>query len=328
MSKALVKEQPKFSAMITTKGYQKMIANTLQEPERRNRFTAAITAAVANSPVLQTCTPASLLAGGLLGESMNLAPSPQFGQYYLVPFKCKVKDENGRVIRRNGQDLVENKAQFVIGYKGYLQLAMRSGQYRKLNVIELKEGEFHGWNRMEEELIDYSPITDFEEWEQAETVAYYAFFEYHNGFRKALCWTKDQMLAHADRYSPAFSRQAYGKLQRGEIPDRDLWRYSSFWYKDFDSMAKKTMLRQLISKWGIMSTEMQEAYTKDGSVADVSDDKTQLVVDVDPVEADTPEALPEEANPPEELAPPEVIDQPWPEEPPPATGGEISLADL
>ena len=73
------------------------------------------------------------------------------------------------------------------------------------------------------------------------------------------------MLSHADKYSPAFSRTAYEKLQRGEIPQNELWKYSSFWYKDFDGMAKKTMLRQLISKWGIMSLEVQQALNSDGA---------------------------------------------------------------
>ncbi len=83
------------------------------------------------------------------------------------------------------------------------------------------------------------------------TVGYIAHFEYINGFEKTLYWTADQMMAHADKYSPAFSAKAYQKLLNGEIPQEDMWKYSSFWYKDFDGMAKKTMLRQLISKWGM-----------------------------------------------------------------------------
>lgn len=79
-------------------------------------------------------------------------------------------------------------------------------------------------------------------------------------------WTADQMMAHADKYSQAFSAAAYKKLLNGEIPQDELWKYSSFWYKDFDGMAKKTMLRQLISKWGIMTAEMTTAYERDGHV--------------------------------------------------------------
>lgn len=306
MSKALIKQQPKFSAMITSKDYQRMINNTLQDPERRKRFVASITSAVATTPVLSTCDPATILAGGLLGESLNLVPSPQFGQYYLVPFKCKAKDKSGRVIQQNGQDLYENKAQFVMGYKGYIQLAERAGQYHKINALELKDGEFHGFSRMDEELINYTPIEDFDEWEKAETVAYYAFFEYLNGFRKAICWTKDQMLAHADKYSPAFSKQAYRKIQNGEIPEHDMWKYSSFWYKSFDTMARKTMIRQLISKWGIMSTEMQAAFLNDNSFPEINEDKTDIVVHAEAdaeIEAmETLELPPEETGPQEKLS--------------------------
>lgn len=95
-------------------------------------------------------------------------------------------------------------------------------------------------------------------------------FEYTNGFRKAMYWSVEKMLAHADKYSQAFSRDAYVKLINGEIPDKDMWKYSSFWYKDFDAMAKKTMLRQLIGKWGVMSVDMQNAFTRDYSTGEVS----------------------------------------------------------
>lgn len=97
-------------------------------------------------------------------------------------------------------------------------------------------------------------------------------FEYQNGFKKAMYWTKKKMLAHADKYSQAFNINAtsgkYPKVsfedfENGKVAEKDMWKYSSFWYKDFDGMAYKTMLRQLISKWGIMSIEMQEAYSKD-----------------------------------------------------------------
>ena len=84
-----VKQQPKFSVAITTKGYQSLISNTLRDPARARRFTASITSAVAVNPALQECDAGTILAGALLGESLNLSPSPQLGQYYLVPFKQK-----------------------------------------------------------------------------------------------------------------------------------------------------------------------------------------------------------------------------------------------
>ena len=80
------------------------------------------------------------------------------------------------------------------------------------------------------------------------------------------------MLAHADRYSPAFSAVKYKELLDGKVPERDLWKYSSFWYKDFDAMARKTMIRQLIGKWGVMSVEMQTLFDADGAIVTKSDD--------------------------------------------------------
>ena len=251
-------KKPKFSVAITTTGYQKLITNTLGDPDRARKFVSSITSAVAVNPALQECEASSILAGALLGESMNLQPSPQLGQYYLVPFKIKEKrDRGGNIIAP-----ACTKAQFVLGYKGYIQLALRTGQYKKLNVIEIKEGELRSFDYLNEE-IECVMIEDFEAREQAETIGYYAMFEYMNGFRKAMYWTKDQMMRHADKFSPAFSAEAYQRLQNGEIPDKELWKYSSFWYKNFDDMAKKTMLRQIISKWGIMSADLVAAIEHD-----------------------------------------------------------------
>lgn len=135
-----VQQKPKFSVAITTKGYQSLISNTLRDPARARRFTASITSAVAVNPALQECDAGTILAGALLGESLNLSPSPQLGQYYLVPFKQKAKyDRSGRMIRPESVT-----ATFVLGYKGYIQLALRSGQYRELDVMEIKEGEYLG----------------------------------------------------------------------------------------------------------------------------------------------------------------------------------------
>lgn len=150
--------------------------------------------------------------------------------------------------------------------KGYIQLAIRSGQYKKLNVLAIKAGELKSWDPLNEE-IEIELIQNEREREKAETIGYYAMFEYINGFRKALYWSRDKMEAHADRYSKAFSLSAYAKLKAGKVPPQEEWKYSSFWYKDFDSMAIKTMLRQLISKWGIMSIEMQSAFLNDGKTA-------------------------------------------------------------
>ncbi|NMA23730.1 MAG: recombinase [Spirochaetales bacterium] len=254
MNNGIVQQKPKFSVAITTKGYQTLINNTLGDPERAKRFVASITSAVAVSPALQDCDAGSILACALLGESLSLSPSPQLGHYYLVPFNNKDGSK---------------KAQFVLGYKGYMQLAIRSGQLKKLLAIEIKQGELNYFDPINE-VIDCVIIEDWDKREAAPTIGYYAMFETLNGYRKAMYWSKKQMLTHADKYSPAFSASVYEKIQRGEIPDKDMWKYSSFWYKDFDAMAKKTMLRQLLTKGGCpMSTELITALERDSVIAEI-----------------------------------------------------------
>ncbi len=276
-------KKPTFSMMINSDGYQKMINNTLGDPNRCKRFVASITSAVANTPALQECQSSSILAGALLGESLNLSPSPQLGQFYLVPF--------------NDKKAGVKKAQFILGYKGYLQLVMRSGQVKKINAVEIKKGELIKFDPLNEE-IECRLIEDWNKREAAETIGYYAFFELTNGFRKAIYWSKEQMMSHADKYSMAFSRQAYINIQEGKISEKDMWKYSSFWYKNFDDMAKKTMLRQLISKGGCpMSTEMIMAYEKDNSFNEVDDNgdvitvpESNIEVTTDPSQLTQPEA--------------------------------------
>ncbi|MGN0444208.1 MAG: recombinase RecT [Acutalibacteraceae bacterium] len=288
----------KFSVAIATPSYQSLIKNTLGDPERSKRFVATITSAVAVNPNLQDCEAGSILAGALLGESLNLSPSPQLGQFYLVPFDVAVKDPaTGKSKKDESGNIVKvKKASFVLGYKGYVQLALRSGYYKRINVLEIKEGEFISFNPFTENLIcDF--ITNESERENAETVGYAATFEYLNGFTKLIYWSKDKMLLHADKYSPAFSAQVYEKIKAGKVPDKEMWKYSSFWYKNFDEMAKKTMIRQLISKWGVMSTELQSAFERDNSFVEV--DKNKGFVGGDAVEISAP-ASPSVEEPAEE----------------------------
>lgn len=256
-----------FTVQLQSKSYQNLINTTLRDKNTANRFIASITSAVSANPALQECDAGSILSAGLLGEGLKLSPSPQLGQYYLVPFN---DNKNGRKV-----------AQFQLGYKGYIQLAIRSGQYKKLNVLPIKQGELIHFNPLEED-IEVQLIENEIDRENAPTIGYYAMFEYINGFKKAIYWSKEKMLSHADKYSAAFSmngktfttkngkkktKVSFADYEAGNYDsEEDGWMYSSFWYKDFDGMACKTMLRQLISKWGIMSIEMEKAVTNDMAV--------------------------------------------------------------
>lgn len=239
MNNQQIAQRPKFSAMISTPSYQKMINNTLKDPARVRRFVSSITSAVATNPMLQECDPATILSGALLGESLNLSPSPQLGQYYLVPFNNT---------KKGCKD-----AQFQLGYKGYVQLALRSGYYKRLNVMAVKQGELKSWNPLTEE-ITLDLMEDEIARENAPSIGYVASFEYLNGFSKTVYWSREKMEAHALRYSKGYAaKKGY-----------------TFWEKDFDAMAFKTMLRQLISKWGVMSIDLQSAFEAD-SVAEDTD---------------------------------------------------------
>lgn len=234
--------------------------------DNRQRFITGVISAVNTNPMLQDCTHQSILSGALLGESLKLSPSPQLGHYYLVPYNDK---NEGKV------------AQFQLGYKGYIQLAIRSGQYKKLNVMAIKEGELEYFDPLNEDIKINLNIDNWDERESLPTIGYYAFFELVNGFRKAIYWSKAQMESHAMKYSPGYKKD----VERG-------WNYT-FWSKDFDGMAYKTMLRQLISKWGIMSIDLQTAFEGDMAVIHEDGTKNYVETDSEPTEPDIIEVEPE-----------------------------------
>ena len=246
---SLVKKEEKktFSAFLAQDAMKKKI-NEMVGGEKGQQFITSIISAVSTNSQLAECDNSSIVSAALLGQALNLSPSPQLGQYYMVPFNdskrgCKV-------------------AQFQIGYKGYIQLAIRSGQYKKLNVLAIKEGELKKYDPLNEEL-EVQLIENEEEREKATTIGYYAMFEYLNGFRKTIYWSKEKMEAHALKYSMGY------RAKKGY----------TFWEKDFDGMAYKTMLRQLISKWGIMSVDLTMQKALESDMAVINDNGTYDYVD-------------------------------------------------
>lgn len=244
-----------FSAFLATDAMKKKV-NEMVGGEKGQQFVTAIISAVSANPQLAECDNASIVSAALVGQALNLSPSPQLGQFYMVPFNdskrgCKV-------------------AQFQIGYKGYIQLAIRSGQYKKLNVLAIKKGELKKYDPLNEE-IEVELIENEEDREKEETIGYYAMFEYLNGFRKTLYWSKEKMEAHALKYSMGY------RAKKGY----------TFWEKDFDGMAYKTMLRQLISKWGIMSIDLTMQKALESDMAVVNDNGTYDYVDNNEMEFET-----------------------------------------
>lgn len=224
-----------FAAVLKSPAVQTSLIGTLGDAMKAKTFTAALISAVNTNRQLMSCEPMSIISAALLGESLQLSPSPQLGHYYMVPF--------------NDSKSGTTKATFQLGWKGYYQLALRSGQYKHLDAVAVKEGELIGYNPINDE-INLEPIGDPLAREKAKTIGYYAHFELNNGFTKAMYWPKEKMEAHALTYSQGY------KAKRGY----------TFWEKDFDSMALKTMYRQLISKYGIMSIEMQKAFVNDMTI--------------------------------------------------------------
>lgn len=211
--------QQKFSVAIRSDAYKNLINQTLGNPEIARNFVANITTAVSNNPALQKCDAGSIISAGLMAESLKLSLSNSLGYCYLIPYG--------------------DKAQFQVGYKGFIQLAERTGQYQKIGTNEVREGEYKGRDRFGEPIIEWSDDED------KPVVGYEAYMLLNNGFEKRIYWTKEKCEKHGKRYSKS---------------------YSKLWTSDFDTMAQKTVLKHLISKWGVMSIELQKALQSDQAV--------------------------------------------------------------
>lgn len=225
-----------FSDFMTGAGVKKKIMAMLGG-ERGNSFISGLVSSVQKNEALAKCERGSILSAALEGAALNLPTS--LGYYYLVPYK--------------------NQCQFQLGYKGYIQLAIRSGQYKRINVLAIKEGELIGYNPLTEELKVNIEEND-EIREKLPTIGYYASFEMVNGFTKSMYCSIEKMRAHAIKYSESY---------RADINKGNSY---SFWSKNFDMMAYKTMLRRLLGQWGAMSVEMTRAMVNDMAVINESEE--------------------------------------------------------
>lgn len=217
-SKSLTPVQ-KMKSIINVDSVQEQFKNALQD--QAPLFIASLIDIYSNDKNLQKCEPKDVIMEALKAATLKLPINKQLGFAYIVPYG--------------------SEPQMQIGYKGYIQLAMRTGQYKYINADVVYEGELKGHNKLTGE-VDLSGEATSDK-----VVGYFAYIETVNGFRKPLYWTKEKVLAHAKRYSKSFNIK------------------SSAWQTNFDEMALKTMLRNLLSKYGVMSVEMMNAFTADSA---------------------------------------------------------------
>ncbi|MEK4883442.1 recombinase RecT [Bacillus sp. FSL W8-0223] len=196
---------------------------------------------------LQKADPVSIVSSAMVAASLDLPIDKNLGYAWIVPYS--------------------GRAQFQLGYKGYIQLALRSGQYKAINVIEIREGELKSWNRLTEEIeLDLDGATS------DKVIGYCGYFKLINGFEKTVYWTKEEIEKHKKK----FSKSDFG------------------WKNDWDAMAKKTVLRNMLSKWGILSVEMQTAVIEDEKEPERKDiteevEETSEIIDYEPSDPEDPQ---------------------------------------
>lgn len=196
-------------------------------------FMSSVLQTVNNNKLLANANPTSILTAAATAASLDLPINQSLGYAWIVPYK--------------------GQAQFQLGWKGFVQLALRTGQYRKINVVAVHEDQFISFNALTEELdVDFSVNGS------GKVVGYAAYFILNNGFDKTIYWSREKVEAHAKKFSKSYASQ-----------------YGSVWKDDFDAMAKKTVLKSILSKWGILSIEMQTAITSDQAV--IEDDVPKYV---------------------------------------------------
>lgn len=235
---ATTEKKMTFSLELQTPKFQNLINRTLTDKNDSKKFVAEIMTTVAQNPDLQRCDNLSILAAGLLAQSMNLPLSPSLGFAYIIPF--------------NDYKSGKTNATFQIGYKGLVQLCLRTGKYERIGMREVHEGEFIGLDEFGEPICKFSVDK-----EDKPIIGYFAYLKLTDGLKKTLYWSKAKCASHGN---------TYGKN-------------SPLWKNNFDFMAKKTVLKQLVKTYGYMSTDIARAIAADQAV--VNEDNTVTYVDTD-----------------------------------------------
>ena len=272
------KEVPKTPSVVT------LVKTTLDQDSVKNRFNnvlekkapqfmASIVNAVAGSPKLKKCDPNSIISAAFVAASLDLPIDSNLGFAALVPYDRKFKDPKTGELRK------ATLAQFQVMYKGFVQLAIRSGEYEKMNCSEVYEDELVFYNPIKGEcelVTEFSNCKQRMNGETDKIIGYYAWFQLRSGFTKELYMSKSEVLNHAKKYSQSYRYD----LNEGKT--------SSKWSTDFDAMAKKTVIKLLLSKWGILSIDMQRAIIDDqktfddSGAGDYGDNQPDLIEAQDP----------------------------------------------
>lgn len=234
--------QPQQKALTPLQNFNRVLCNTSTQEylkqvlgAKKGSFVNNVTALVANDEKLQKCTPMSVIYAAIKATALDLPLDPNLGFAYVIPYNNKKADKT--------------EAQFQMGYRGFIQLAMRSGQFKTINVREVREGEIIGEDFISGELQFKKLPDDIRV--TAPVVGYVAYFRLMSGFEKMAYWTVSEVENHAKTYSQTYSS------------DKDYIRKSSKWSTDFDAMAQKTALKLLLSKYAPLSVEMREAIKAD-----------------------------------------------------------------
>ena len=224
-----------FNGMIRSERTDSYLKDVLSG--RADSFKANITALVSNNVALQSCEPHSTLFAAIKATVLDLPLDSNLGFAYVIPYKDNKKNDT--------------VAQFQIGYKGFIQLAIRSGQFSKINVIEIKDGEIEGFDLMSGDIIlkkDFSPEYIQKERCKLQTVGYYAYFKLVNGFEKSVYWSIEKIIEHAKKYSKSYNS------------------FNSVYKTNPNEMYAKTVLKNLLSKWAPLSIQMSDAIRYDQAV--------------------------------------------------------------
>ncbi|WP_312727542.1 recombinase RecT [Enterococcus sp.] len=252
-----------FKALMNTPAMKKKFTDILHE--KSDSFMGSLMTLVGGDNYLSQAEPMTIIASALKAATMDLPIDKNLGYAYVVPFN--------RYEKKGKNWITHNEAQFILGYKGYIQLAQRSGQYKALNALAIYEGQLIDWNPLTEEFtFDYKgKVSD-------EVIGYVGFFELLNGFKKTVYWTKQEIESH--------------RIKNSKNKDKE--KLSGAWVDNYDSMAIKTVLRNMLSKWGLLSVEMQSAITSDEKVFRVDENNDLIeetdLSDMEPLNQDLKEA--------------------------------------